>query len=90
VPVHGDSSSMADGGPITGKEEEDVNEVHHSLGQLFGEERGKGLTGGRQIRWRGGCDTIHDRRGKTKMRPTRCDSDDEVGWGSTGELSRFH
>jgi hypothetical protein len=32
-------------GPITGKEEEDVIEVHHSLGQLFMEEGGKGLTG---------------------------------------------
>jgi hypothetical protein len=32
------------GDPITGKEEGDVNEVHHSLGQLFEEERGKGLT----------------------------------------------
>jgi hypothetical protein len=33
------------GDPITGKEEGDVNEVRHNLGQLFEEEGGKGLTG---------------------------------------------
>jgi hypothetical protein len=38
------TAAWSGGGPITGKEEEDVNEVHHSLGQLFEEERGKGLT----------------------------------------------
>jgi hypothetical protein len=37
---------MADSGvPITVKEEGDVNEVRRSQGQLFKEERGKGLTG---------------------------------------------
>jgi hypothetical protein len=24
------------------------------------------------------------------MRPARCNSGDEVGWGSTGELAHFH
>jgi hypothetical protein len=35
------------GDPITRKEEGDVNEVCHSLGQLFEEEGSKGLTGRR-------------------------------------------
>jgi hypothetical protein len=60
---------------VTRKEEEDANEVRHGLGQLF-EEQGVALftTSGE----------------KAKMRPTRCDSGDEVGRGSTGELARFH
>jgi hypothetical protein len=39
------TTARSGGDPITGKEEEDVNEVCHSLGQLFEEEGGKGLTG---------------------------------------------
>jgi hypothetical protein len=78
------------GGLITEKEEEDVNNVCHNLGQLFEEEGGNGLTGQRQIERRGGCGIVHDWWGKTKMRLARCDSGDEVGWGSTGELARFH
>jgi hypothetical protein len=61
------------GGPIT-KKEEDVNEVRHSLGQLFKEEGRKGHTEWQRIGWRGGCNTVHEQWGKSKMRPARCDS----------------
>jgi hypothetical protein len=84
------TAAWSGGGPITGKEEEDVNEVHHSLGQLFEEERGKGLTERQRIGWRGGCGTVHDWWGKTKMQPARCDFGDKVGWGSTRELACFY
>jgi hypothetical protein len=70
------------GGPITGKEKEDVNEVRHSLGQLFEEEGGMGITGRQRIGRRGGCGIVHDWREETKMRLARCDSGDEVGCGA--------
>jgi hypothetical protein len=84
------TAAQSGGDLITRKEEGDVNEVRHSLGKLFEEEGGKGLTRQRQIEQRGGGGTVHDWLGKAKLRPARCDSDDEVGRGSTGELARFH
>jgi hypothetical protein len=95
VSIHGGHLQLrtvarCSGGPITGKEEGDVKKVHHSLGQLFKEEGSKGLTEQRRIKRRGGGGTIHDWRGKAKLRPACCDSGDMVGRGSTGDLARFH
>jgi hypothetical protein len=49
----------------------------------------EGLTGGSEFCSEGGGGTVHNQRGKVKMRPTHYDSGDEVGWGSTGEILCF-